>query len=58
MAKYVIDIIYEASYHTVVEGDFKDEGEALDAAREEAEMADMKEFHFGKERESKCQCLS
>ena len=43
---------YKASYIAVVEGDFRDEGEALDAARNQAEDADIEEFSIDSEEES------
>jgi hypothetical protein len=43
---------YNAAYTAVVEGDFKDEGEALDAARKKAEDADMNEFTLTSEESS------
>lgn len=50
--KYTIELKYVASYTTTVEGDFRDEGDALDAARTKAEEADMQEFTLVKELES------
>lgn len=52
MARYVINMNYVATYTAVVEGDFKDEGEALDAARRKAEDADINEFSLNREMES------
>ena len=49
---YVINMNYVATYTAVVEGDFKDEGEALDAARRKAEDADINEFSLNRELES------
>lgn len=43
---------YVATYTAVVDGDFKDEGEALDAARRKAEDADINEFSLNREMES------
>lgn len=55
MAKtqYTIQFNYNASITVCVEGDFKDEGEALDRARNIVEDADINEFNIGEERESK-----
>ena len=39
MAKYTIRLNYNATYTTTVEGEFRNEGDALDAAREQAERA-------------------
>lgn len=50
--RYVINMNYRATYTAVVDGDFKDEGEALDAARRMAEDADMNDFTLNKELES------
>jgi hypothetical protein len=50
MAKFRIQLNYNASY--VTEVDAKDEGEALDKARNRAEEADVKEFVICGERES------
>ena len=52
MKRYVIRMNYNAAYTAVVEGDFKDEGEALDAARKKAEDADMNEFTLTSEESS------
>ena len=52
MTRYVIKMRYKASYIAVVEGDFRDEGEALDAARNQAEDADIEEFSIDSEEES------
>lgn len=52
MARYVINMNYVATYTAVVEGDFKDEGESLDAARRKAEDADINEFSLNQELES------
>jgi hypothetical protein len=49
MSKYTIKLNYTASYTTTVEGDFRNEGDALDAARAQAEEADMDEFVIGEE---------
>ena len=51
--KYTIEFNYNASIVVDVEGEFRDEGEALDKAREIAEDADINEFTIGEERESK-----
>jgi hypothetical protein len=50
MSKYKIQLNYNASI--VVEVDAKDEGEALDKARNMAEEADIKQFTICGERES------
>ena len=50
MSKYKIQCNYTASI--VVEVDAKDEGEALDMARNKAEEADIKQFTICGERES------
>lgn len=50
--RYVINMNYRATYTAVVEGDFKDEGEALDAARKKAEDADIGEYSLNQELES------
>jgi len=52
MSKYTIKLNYTASYITTVEGDFRNEGDAFDAAREQAEDADMNEFVIGDEQQS------
>ncbi len=44
MSVYTIKLNYKASFTTQVEGDFRNEGDAFDAAREQAEEADMDEF--------------
>ena len=51
--RYTIEFNYNASIVVDVEGDFHDEGEALDKARDTAEDADINEFTIGEERESK-----
>lgn len=50
MNKFKIQLNYNASYTTEVEA--KDEGEALDKARNMAEEADLKEYVICGERES------
>lgn len=50
MAKFTIQCNFTASYTTEV--DAKDEGEALEKARNKAEEADLKEFVICGERES------
>ena len=50
MGKYTIQCNFNASYTTEV--DAKDEGEALEKARNKAEEADLKEFVICGERES------
>jgi hypothetical protein len=52
MSKYTIKLNYTATFTTTVEGDFKNEGDALDAARNQAEDADMNEFVIGDEQVS------
>lgn len=52
MSKYTIRLNYIATFTTTVEGDFKNEGDALDAARNQAEDADMNEFIIGDEQAS------
>ena len=49
MSKYTIRLNYTATYTTTVEGDFRNEGDALDAARIQAEDADPDEFIIGDE---------
>jgi hypothetical protein len=49
MSKYTIKLNYIASYVAVVEGNFRNEGDALEAARNQAEDADMNEFTIGEE---------
>jgi hypothetical protein len=49
MARYTIRLNYIATFTTVVEGEFRNEGDALDAAREQAEDADMDEFSIEEE---------
>ena len=58
MKRYTIEFNYNASIVVHVEGDFNDEGEALDKAREIAEDADINEFTIGEEKESKILNLS
>jgi hypothetical protein len=55
MATYTIKLNYTASFTTTVSGDFRNEGDAFDAARQLAEDADPNEFVIGDERE--CQIL-
>lgn len=50
MSKFKIQLNYNASY--VTEVDAKDEGEAYEKARNNAEEADVKEFVICGERES------
>ena len=52
MAKYTIKLNYTASYTVDVEGDFRNEGDALEAARCQAEDADINDFSIGDEREA------
>ena len=49
MARYTIQLNFNATYTTTVEGDFRNEGDAVDAARAQAEDADMEEFTIGEE---------
>jgi hypothetical protein len=52
MERYTIQLNYTATFTTTVEGDFRHEGDALDAARAQAEEADMDEFTIGEEQVS------
>ena len=52
MNKYTIRLNYTASYVTTVEGEFRNEGDALEAARNKAEDADPNEFVIGDEQVS------
>ena len=52
MARYTIRLNYSATYTATVEGNFKNEGEALDAVRRQAEDADADEFVIGDEQQS------
>ena len=52
MARYTIQLNYTATFTTTVEGDFRNEGDALDAARAQAEEADIDEFTIGEEQVS------
>ena len=52
MSQYTIKLNYNASYTVTVEGNFRNEGDALDAARNMAEDADMSEFNIEDEKES------
>jgi hypothetical protein len=52
MARYTIQLNYTATFTTTVEGEFRNEGDALDAARAQAEEADMDEFTIGEEQVS------
>ena len=52
MAKYTIRLNYTATFTTTVEGDFRNEGDALEAARLQAEDADGDEFVIGDEQQS------
>jgi hypothetical protein len=49
MSRYTIRLNYSATYTATVEGNFKNEGEALDAVRRQAEDADADEFVIGDE---------
>lgn len=54
MAKrYTIQFNYLATINVSVEGDFHDEGEALQQAREIAEDADINQFSLVEEKESR-----
>lgn len=53
MARYVIRIGYKCHIDVPVEGEFRDEGEALEAARKVAEDADKNDFTWDEEIESK-----
>lgn len=53
MSKYTIKFNYNASIIVEVDGDFRDEGDALDKAREIAEDSDINEFNIGEEKESR-----
>ena len=52
MSQYTIKLNYNASYTVTDEGNFRNEGDALDAARNMAEDADMSEFTIEDEKES------
>ncbi len=56
MSKYTIKLNYTASYIATVEGDFRNKGDEFEAARCQAEDADINEFVIGNEQE--CQILS
>ena len=49
MNKYIIRINYVAYIDIPVEGDFANEGEALEEARTKAEECDKSDFTFGEE---------
>ncbi len=49
MSRYVIRIKYVAHIDVPVEGNFNNEGEALQAARTIAEECDKNDFIFGEE---------
>jgi hypothetical protein len=53
MSNYVIELNYMATIRVSVQGNFKDEGEALAKAREIADDADINEFNIGNELESR-----
>ena len=55
MSKYTIKLNMTASYIAVVEGNFRNEGDAFEAARNQMEEADPKEFVIGDEQA--CQIL-
>ena len=52
MSRYTIRLNYTVTFTTTVEGDFRNEGDALDAARQQAEDADINEFVIGDEQVS------
>ena len=52
MSKYTIRVSYLATLDVTVEGDFNDEGEALDKAQDIAEETDIQQFTLGAEKES------
>jgi hypothetical protein len=52
MSRYTVQLNFTATFTTTVEGDFRNEGDALDAARAQAEEADMDEFTIGEEQVS------
>lgn len=49
MSRYTIRLNFTATYTATVEGNFKNEGDALDAVRRQAEDADADEFVIGDE---------
>lgn len=51
MATYTIELNYDAKIQVCVEAE--NEGEALDKARDIAEIADMQEFTITREQDSK-----
>ena len=51
--KYKIELSYKATMVVNVEGDFHDEGEALEKANEICEDADINEFNIGEQLESR-----
>lgn len=55
MSKYTIKLNMVASYIAVVEGDFRNEGDAFEMARNQMEDADPSEFTIGDEQA--CQIL-
>jgi hypothetical protein len=50
--RYTIRLNYQATYTATVEGDFRNDGDALDAVRKMAEDADPEEFVIGEEQAS------
>lgn len=56
MKRYTIRLNMKATYIAVVEGEFQNEGEAYEAARNQMEDADPAEFNIGDEQE--CEILS
>ena len=55
MSRYTIKLNMKATYIAVVEGEFRNEGDALEAARNQMEDADPSEFTIGDEQA--CQIL-
>lgn len=55
-SRYTVKLNMKATYIAVVEGEFKNEGEALEAARNQMEDADPSEFNFCDEQE--CQIMN
>ena len=56
MKRYTVKMNMQASYIAVVEGDFRNDGDALEAARNQMEDADPSEFSFGDE--GACEIIS
>lgn len=55
MSRYTVKLNMTASYIATVEGDFRNEGDAFEAARNQMEDADPSEFIIGNEQA--CQIL-